>query len=121
MVLSEDLNFGFLCPISIFQGLATDDDAFEELPPPYSVTQRGKQYQVQSHPFKQKVRDQPVFISAMRSKAWTYGAIYNQLRMLGYRMGYEKPPTSYSIRRAAANVLNGRAQSLSFDFKLMFL
>jgi len=117
MNLIADLDYPHLCPISLFLGIAFADDAFESITDPEQLFCPKLECEARTFKFKKSVLNLPVFKAAsscgkdQRSdqiSAQTYSSSHLQFKGLGYRFGCRVPPTSYAIRRGAANILNGQ-------------
>lgn len=119
MNLTADPDLPHLCPIALFLGIAFADDAFEGITNPEQLFRPKIGYEAKTFKFKKSVLNTPVFKAAVschngpkgqisdQIAAWAYSGCHKQLKGLGYRFGYRVPPTSYAIRRGAANILNG--------------
>ena len=129
----EDTNLAF-CPITHFLALAFADEAFAA-PDLVSPEQLFKLNVIaglneQPLPWKKSMRNIPLFRRSVRTKdgvqilpdqALPYSTYHPSLTRLGFATGFSEITTTYCLRRATANAVNGinlhisRQQNLKTD------
>lgn len=107
------------CIISHIASLAFDDDAFVPglVSPEQLFRLRVKHHQgCQRIPWKKEMLDKPIFRRPISDKggvrtsddlALTYGMYHSWVKRLGEALGYLQTLTTYCLRRALGNAING--------------
>lgn len=117
------------CVISHIVGLACDDQAFllSDVTPQvvFTLGVRPGMY-CQSIPWRDDIKDQPVFRTSKstpgkdgreRYAPLPYGQYQKWVKRLGEETGFVQVLTTYCLRRAAGNAINGKPRGLEFRSK----
>ncbi|KAF8847345.1 hypothetical protein BDZ45DRAFT_681948 [Acephala macrosclerotiorum] len=107
--LREDAIIPHLCPVILAFGMALADDAFCDMGAAVRYCDEPIRSDILELKLKDSVKSTAVLRTAghedRQTKAWTYASCHKQIIGIGFRMGYEKPATSYAIRRECANLI----------------
>jgi Protein of unknown function (DUF3435) len=117
----------FLCIITHIATLAFNDDAFDSLPGGPQVTPEllftlgvRQGLNAQRLPWRPKLKGIPIFRAPIRvnglggvspDQALTYGTYHPWLRQAGIGLGLPQILTTYCLRRATGNAINGKPSS----------